>query len=99
MLSLDSFTTFGALLKYLRQRQQLTQCEFGLAVGYGDAQINRLEHNLRLPDVGVVMQFSGHLYETGFAWLAAEGAKMTVDETVASLYTCRLPYTFANRPN
>ena len=34
-LSLDSFTTFGVLLKYLRQRQQLTQCEFGLAVGYG----------------------------------------------------------------
>ena len=36
-LSLDSFTTFGALLKYLRQRQRLTQREFGLAVGYGDA--------------------------------------------------------------
>ena len=55
MLSLASFTTFGALLKYLRQRQQLTQREFGLAVDYGDAQINRLEHNLRLPDVGVVV--------------------------------------------
>ncbi len=54
-LSLDSFTTFGALLKYLRQRQRLTQRELGLAVGYGDAQINRLEHNLRLPDVGVVV--------------------------------------------
>ena len=55
MLSLASFTTFGVLLKYLRQRQQLTQRDLGLAVGYGDAQINRLEHNLRLPDMGVVV--------------------------------------------
>ena len=55
MLSLASFTTFGTLLKYLRQRQQLTQREFGLAVGYGDAQINRLERNARLPDIDVVV--------------------------------------------
>jgi len=55
ILSLDSFATFGALLKYLRQRQQLTQHELGLAVGYGDAQINRLERNTRLPDLDIVI--------------------------------------------
>ena len=53
-LALDSFTTFGDLLKYLRQRERLTQRELGLAVGYGEAQINRLERNTRLPDVGLV---------------------------------------------
>ena len=71
-LSLDSFTTFGALLKYLRQRQRLTQRELGLAVGYGDAQINRLEHNLRLPDVGVVVaQFIAALHLEGEPLVAA----------------------------
>jgi predicted ATPase/DNA-binding XRE family transcriptional regulator len=53
-ITLDSFTTFGDLLKYLRQRERLTQRELGQAVGYGEAQINRLERNTRLPDVSLV---------------------------------------------
>ncbi len=53
-VTLKSFTTFGDLLKYLRQRERLTQRELGLAVGYGEAQINRLERNTRLPDVSLV---------------------------------------------
>ena len=62
-VALESFTTFGDLLKYLRQRERLTQRELGLAVGYGEAQINRLERNTRLPDVSlVVAQFIAALH-------------------------------------
>jgi hypothetical protein len=49
-----AFNTFGELLKHLRQRAQLTQDEFGLAVGYSRAHIARLESNQRLPDAGAV---------------------------------------------
>lgn len=45
-----SLTTFGDLLRYLRQRAQLTQRDLALAVGYSISQISRLEHNERLPD-------------------------------------------------
>jgi len=47
---LTSITTFGDLLRYLRQRAQLTQRDLALAVGYSISQISRLEHNQRLPD-------------------------------------------------
>lgn len=53
-IALGSFATFGDLLKYLRQRERLTQRALGQAVGYGEAQINRLERNTRLPDVSLV---------------------------------------------
>jgi len=43
--------SFGALLKFLRRRAQLSQHELGLAVGYSEAQISRLERNKRLPDL------------------------------------------------
>ena len=46
-----SFTTFGDLLKYLRRRARLTQLELSITVGYSEAQISRLEKNLRLPDL------------------------------------------------
>ena len=45
-----TFPTFGHGLKYLRRRARLTQRELGLAVGYSEAQICRLEQNQRLPD-------------------------------------------------
>ncbi|MCE7981137.1 MAG: helix-turn-helix domain-containing protein [Caldilinea sp. CFX5] len=45
-----TITTFGDLLRYLRQRAQLTQRDLALAVGYSISQISRLEHNERLPD-------------------------------------------------
>src|SRR5690242_21264389 len=48
---LDSFETFGDLLKYLRRRQRLTQLELSIAVGYSEAQIGRLEKNQRRPDL------------------------------------------------
>ncbi len=53
-ISLDKFTTFGDLLKYLRRRAGLTQRELSIAVGYSDAQISRLEQNQRLPDPSVI---------------------------------------------
>src|SRR5919199_4187558 len=48
---LEPFTTFGALLKYLRVRARLNQTELAIAVGYSTAQISRLELNTRLPDL------------------------------------------------
>jgi WD40 repeat protein len=53
-ISLDKFTTFGDLLKYLRRRAGLTQRELSIAVGYSDAQISRLEQNQRLPDPSTI---------------------------------------------
>ncbi len=49
-----SFSTFGDLLKYLRRREQLTQLELSIAVGYGEAQISRLEKNQRMPDLTTI---------------------------------------------
>ncbi|HET9391807.1 MAG TPA: helix-turn-helix domain-containing protein, partial [Steroidobacteraceae bacterium] len=51
---LDRLTTFGELLRYLRRRAALTQTELSIAVGYSDAQISRLEQNLRLPNLATV---------------------------------------------
>jgi TolB-like protein/Flp pilus assembly protein TadD len=48
---LERFGTFGELLRYLRRRAGLTQTELSIAVGYSDAQISRLEQNLRLPNI------------------------------------------------
>jgi predicted ATPase len=47
-------TTFGDLLRHLRQRARMTQDELGLAVGYSRAHIARLENNQRLPDPSAV---------------------------------------------
>lgn len=47
-------TTFGDLLKFLRKRAGLTQRELGIAVGYAETQITRLEGNTRPPDPVVV---------------------------------------------
>ena len=48
---LEKFTTFGDLLRFLRRHASITQMELSIAVGYSDAQISRLEQNLRLPDM------------------------------------------------
>jgi len=53
-LSPATFDSFGELLKYLRRRAQLTQKELGIAVGYSDAQIARLENGMRQPDLVAV---------------------------------------------
>lgn len=48
------FNDFGSYLKYLRRRAGLGQRDLGLAVGYGEAQISRLEHNHRLPELSMI---------------------------------------------
>jgi transcriptional regulator with XRE-family HTH domain/energy-coupling factor transporter ATP-binding protein EcfA2 len=53
-MTLEKFTTFGDLLRYLRRRAGLTQLELSFYVGYSDAQISRLEQNLRLPDLPTI---------------------------------------------
>ncbi len=53
-ITLDKFTTFGDLLRFLRRRAGLTQQEFAIAVGYSNAQISRLELNQRPPDLPTV---------------------------------------------
>ena len=52
--TLEKFTTFGDLLRFLRRRVGLTQTELAQAVGYGHTQISRLEQNLRLPDIPTI---------------------------------------------
>ncbi len=54
-LALDTFTSFGALLLFLRRRAQLRQRELAQAVGYSESHIGRLENDQRLPDVAAVM--------------------------------------------
>ncbi len=49
--TMESFTTFGELLHYLRRRAGLTLKELGEQVGYSESQIARLESGQRLPDV------------------------------------------------
>jgi tetratricopeptide (TPR) repeat protein/DNA-binding XRE family transcriptional regulator len=53
-LPASSFTDFGSLLRVLRRRARLTQRELGLAVGYSEAQICRLEQGKRAPDPSAV---------------------------------------------
>jgi WD40 repeat protein len=52
--TLEKFTTFGDLLRFLRRRIDVTQTELSIAVGYSTAQISRLEQNLRLPDLPTI---------------------------------------------
>ena len=52
--TLEKFTTFGDLLRFFRRRAGITQMELAIAVGYSDAQISRLEQNLRLPDIPTI---------------------------------------------
>lgn len=52
--TLDKFSSFGDLLRFLRRRVGLTQMDLAREVGYSDTQISRLEQNLRLPDIPTV---------------------------------------------
>jgi hypothetical protein len=50
--TLENFTTFGDLLRFLRRRVGITQVEFR-CMGYSDAQISRLNKS-RLPDLPTI---------------------------------------------
>jgi predicted ATPase/DNA-binding XRE family transcriptional regulator/Tfp pilus assembly protein PilF len=54
-VSPEQFSTLGDLLKYLRKREELTQRELAVLVGYSDTQISRIEKNQRVPD-GATLQ-------------------------------------------
>lgn len=47
-------STFGDLLRQLRRRAGMTQGDLAAAVGFSEAQISRLEKNLRLPNLEVI---------------------------------------------
>jgi transcriptional regulator with XRE-family HTH domain len=53
-ISPEQFSTFGDLLRYLRKREELTQRELAMRVGYSDTQISRLEQNHRVPDAATL---------------------------------------------
>jgi len=53
-VSPENFSTFGDLLKYLRKREELTQRELAMQVGYSDTQISRLEQSQRVPDAATL---------------------------------------------
>lgn len=53
-VSPEQFSTLGDLLKYLRKREELTQGELAVLVGYSDTQISRIEKNQRVPDAATL---------------------------------------------
>jgi transcriptional regulator with XRE-family HTH domain len=69
-LTPEAFATFGQLLRFLRQRAQLTQRDLAIAVGYSEAQVSRLEQGHRLPNRELVQaRFLAALYiEHESAW-------------------------------
>jgi predicted ATPase len=51
----DSFLDFGELLRYLRERAELSQRELALQVGYHYSYMSRIESNERIPDSATLM--------------------------------------------
>src|SRR5215217_8940022 len=51
----QSFTTLGELLRYLRERAELSQRELALHVGYHYSYMSRIEKNERQPDSATLM--------------------------------------------
>ena len=54
-LTPDSFNNFGELLRYLRERAELSQRELALQVGYHYSYMSRIEKNERQPDSATLM--------------------------------------------
>jgi predicted ATPase len=50
-----SFTSFGELLRFLRERVELSQKELALQVGYHYSYMSRIEKNQRTPDPTTLM--------------------------------------------
>src|SRR5215510_7449070 len=51
----DNFNNFGELLRYLRERAELSQRELALQVGYHYSYMSRIEKNERMPDSATLM--------------------------------------------
>jgi predicted ATPase len=54
-VSPQSFVYFGDLLRYLRERAELSQRELALQVGYHYSYMSRIEKNERIPDPATLM--------------------------------------------
>jgi len=54
-LSPEEFNNFGELLRFLRERADLSQRELALQVGYHYSYMSRIEKNERLPDSATLM--------------------------------------------
>lgn len=50
----ESFSTFGELLRYLRERAHLSQRDLAAQAGYHYSYISYLEKNARVPDVATI---------------------------------------------
>ncbi|MBI5294993.1 MAG: AAA family ATPase [Chloroflexi bacterium] len=50
----ESFDTFGELLRYLRERVQLSQRDLAAQAGYHYSYVSYLENNARVPDLAVI---------------------------------------------
>ena len=55
VISPQNFTSFGELLRYLRERVELSQKELALQVGYHYSYMCRIEKNQRMPDTHTLM--------------------------------------------
>ena len=51
----ENFNNFGELLRYLRERAELSQRDLALQVGYHYSYMSRIEKNERLPDSATLM--------------------------------------------
>src|SRR6185369_910117 len=51
----DQFSNFGELLRFLRERAELSQRELALQVGYHYSYMSRIEKNERMPDSATLM--------------------------------------------
>ena len=87
-LDTHSFTTFGDLLRHLRRRARLTQRELGIAVGYSETHITRLERHERRPDVSIVRarfpEALGVAHEPAWVRRLVELAQQATYETPAT---------------
>jgi len=54
-ISPHQFTSFGALLRYLRERVELSQKELAAHVGYHYSYMCRIEKNQRMPDANTLI--------------------------------------------
>ena len=54
-VSPQSFTSFGELLRFLRERVELSQKELAMQVGYHYSYMSRIEKNQRTPDPTTLM--------------------------------------------
>jgi transcriptional regulator with XRE-family HTH domain len=64
-VSPQSFTNFGELLRYLRERAELSQKQLALEVGYHYSYMSRIEKNQRIPDPTTLMAALPALYLEG----------------------------------